>query len=114
MPTRLRVFFGAVKTKRTNAVESKIADYVKKEDQLRKSIFFKICKEIGGLGPRGREPPKGFRLEDATLKSMISEEDASFNCDICGIIFAGRDESEQHLRGEHLEKYKSLFARECF
>ena len=45
---------------------------------------------------------------------MISEEDASFNCDICGIIFAGRDESEQHLRGEHLEKYKSLFARECF
>ena len=45
---------------------------------------------------------------------MISEEDVSFNCDICGIIFAGRDESEQHLRGEHLEKYKSLFARECF
>ena len=84
-------FFGAVKTKRTNTVESKIADYVKKEDQLRKSIFFKICKESGGLGPRGREPPEGFRLEDATLKSMISEEDASFNCDICGINFAGRD-----------------------
>ena len=31
-------FFGAVKTKRTNTVESKIADYVKKEDQLRKPI----------------------------------------------------------------------------
>ena len=75
-------FFGAVKTKRTNAVESKIADYVKKEDQLRKSIFFKICKESGGQGPRRREPPSGFRLEDATLKSMISEEGASFNCDI--------------------------------
>ena len=30
------------------------------------------------------------------------------------MIFAGRDESEQHLRGEHLEEYKSLFARECF
>ena len=29
-------FFGAVKTKRTNTVEFKIADYVKKEDQLRK------------------------------------------------------------------------------
>ena len=30
------------------------------------------------------------------------------------MIFAGRDESEQHLRGEHFEEYKSLFARECF
>ena len=82
MPTRLRVFFGAVKTKRSNTVESKIANYVKKEDQLRKSIFFKICKESGGQEPRRREPPSGFRLEDATLKSMISEEGASFNCDI--------------------------------
>ena len=42
-------FFGAVKTKRSNTVKSKIADYVKK-DQLRKLIFFfKICKESGGL-----------------------------------------------------------------
>ena len=32
-------FFGAVKTKRSNTVKSKIADYVKK-DQLRKLIFF--------------------------------------------------------------------------
>ena len=46
--------------------------------------------------PRRREPPSGFRLEDATLKSMISEEGASFNCDIDRMIFAGRDESEQH------------------
>merc|ERR1712240_488872 len=76
--------------------------------------FFKICKESGGQGPRRREPPSGFRLEDATLKSMISEEGASFNCDIDRMIFAGRDESEQHLRGEHFEEYKSLFARECF
>ena len=30
------------------------------------------------------------------------------------MIFAGRDESEQHLRGEHFKEYKSLFARECF
>ena len=30
------------------------------------------------------------------------------------MIFAGRDESEQHLPGEHFEEYKSLFARECF
>ena len=26
----------------------------------------------------------------------------------------GRDESEEHLLGEHLEGYKSLFAKECF
>ena len=32
-------FFGAVKTKRSNTVKSKISDYVKK-DQLRKLIFF--------------------------------------------------------------------------
>ena len=30
------------------------------------------------------------------------------------MIFAGRDESEQHLRGEDFEEYKLLFARECF
>ena len=42
-------FFGALKTKRSNTVKSKIADYVKK-DQLRRLIFFfKICKESGGL-----------------------------------------------------------------
>ena len=32
-------FFGAVKTKRSNTVKSKIAEYVKK-DQLRKLTFF--------------------------------------------------------------------------
>ena len=70
MPTRLRVFFGAVKTKRSNTVKSKIANYVKKEDQLRKSIFSKSARKVV------------VRLENATLKSMISEEGASFNCDI--------------------------------
>ena len=35
-------------------------------------------------------------------------------CDICGMILEGRDESEEHLLGEHLEGYKSLFAKECF
>ena len=39
-------FFGAVKTKRTNTVEFKIADYVKKEDQLRKSIFSKSARKV--------------------------------------------------------------------
>ena len=33
-------FFGAVKTKRSNTVKSKIANYVKKEDQLLESRFF--------------------------------------------------------------------------
>ena len=39
-------FFGAVKTKRSNTVKSKIANYVKKEDQLRKSIFSKSARKV--------------------------------------------------------------------
>ena len=46
-------FFGAVKTKRTNTVESKIADYVKKEDQLRKSIFSKSARKVVVRDPEG-------------------------------------------------------------
>ena len=34
-----------------------------------------ICKENGGQGLRGREPSLSFKLEDVTLKSLISEED---------------------------------------
>ena len=45
---------------------------------------------------------------------MISDEDATFNCDIFGMILKGQEESEEHLRGEHLEGYKSVFAKECF
>ena len=30
------------------------------------------------------------------------------------MILEGRDESEEHLLGEHLEGYKSVFAKECF
>ena len=45
---------------------------------------------------------------------MISDEYATFNCDICGMILKGQEESEEHLRGEHLEGYKSVFAKECF
>ena len=44
-------FFGAVKTKRTNTVESKIADYVKKEDQLRK--FSKSARKVVVWDPEG-------------------------------------------------------------
>ena len=42
---------------------------------------------------------------------MISEEDDTLNCDICGMILEGQDESEEHLRGDYLEGYKSLFAK---
>ena len=52
MPTRLRVFFGAVKT-RSNTVKSKIANYVKKEDQLRKSIFSKSARKVVVRDPEG-------------------------------------------------------------
>ena len=30
------------------------------------------------------------------------------------MILETRDETEEHLPGEHLEGYKSLFAKECF
>ena len=46
-------FFGAVKTKRSNTVESKIANYVKKEDQLRKSIFSKSARKVVVRDPEG-------------------------------------------------------------
>ena len=78
-----------------------------------KMYFFKICKESGGEGVRGRAPPLSFKLKDVTLKGMISEKDSNFNCDICGTILLGRDESERHLRSEHFKEYKSLFAKEC-
>ena len=61
-------FFGALKTKRTKTIQTKMADFVQKEDQLRKCIFFKICKESGGEGVRGRAPPLSFKLKDVTLK----------------------------------------------
>ena len=46
-------FFGAVKTKRSNTVKSKIANYVKKEDQLRKSIFSKSARKVVVRDPEG-------------------------------------------------------------
>ena len=104
-------FFGALKTKRTKTIQTKMADFVQKEDQLRTCIFFKICKEKGGEGVRRRASPLSFKLKDVTLKGMISEKDS--RCDICGTILLGRDESERHLRSEHFKEYKSLCAKEC-
>ena len=50
---KVACFFGAVKTKRTNTVESKIADYVKK-DQLRKLTFFsKSARKVVVRDPEG-------------------------------------------------------------
>ena len=46
-------FFCAVKTKRSNTVKSKIANYVKKEDQLRKSIFSKSARKVVVRDPEG-------------------------------------------------------------
>ena len=46
-------FFGAVKTKRLATVKSKISDYVKKEDQLRKSIFSKSARKVVVRDPEG-------------------------------------------------------------
>ena len=63
-------FFGALKTKRTKTIQTKMADFVQKEDQLRKCIFFKICKESVGEGVRGRAPPLSFKLKDVTLKGI--------------------------------------------
>ena len=45
--------FGAVNTKRSNTVKSKIANYVKKEDQLRKSIFSKSARKVVVRDPEG-------------------------------------------------------------
>ena len=45
---------------------------------------------------------------------MFSDEYATLNCDICGMILEGQEGSEEHLRGEHLEGNKLLFAKECF
>ena len=62
-------FFGAVKTKRTNTVESKIADYVKKEDQLRKSIFSKSARKVVVWDPEGESLPKVSGLKMLPLKA---------------------------------------------
>ena len=64
-------FFGALKTKRTKTIQTKMADFVQKEDQLRKCIFFKICKESGGEGVRehmGREDV--FRRKKYTIPKL--------------------------------------------
>ena len=106
-------FFGELQTKRPNTVKSKLAEFLKKEDQLRKCVLFKIMRERGGEGPRGRSPPSNFELKDITFGGFIDEKNFSFHCNICGTTLTGRNESEKHLRTDHFESYKSLFAKEC-
>ena len=106
-------FFGKLQTKRPNTVKSKLAEFLKKEDQLRKCVLFKIMRERGGEGPRGRSPPSNFELKDITFGGFIDEKNFSFHCNICGTTLTGRNESEKHLRTDHFESYKSLFAKEC-
>ena len=67
-------FFGELQTKRPNTVKSKLAEFLKKEDQLRKCVLFKIMRERGGEGPRGRSPPSNFKLEDITFGGFIDEK----------------------------------------
>ena len=106
-------FFGELQTKRPNTVKSKLIEFLKKEDQLRKCVLFKIMRERGGEGPRGRSPPSNFELKDITFGGFIDEKNFSFQCNICGTTLPGRNESEKHLRTDHFESYKSLFAKEC-
>ena len=89
-------FFGELQTKRPNTVKSKLAEFLKKEDQLRKCVLFKIMRERGGEGPRGRSPPSNFELKDITFGSFIDEKNFSFHCNICGTTLTGRNESEKH------------------
>ena len=106
-------FFGELQTKRPNTVKSKLAEFLKKEDQLRKCVLFKIMRERGGEGPRGRSAPSNFKLKDIIFGGFIDEKNFSFQCNICGTTLTGRNESEKHLRTDHFESYKSLFAKEC-
>ena len=46
-------FFGELQTKRPNTVKSKLAEFLKKEDQLRKCVLFKIMRERGGFAGLG-------------------------------------------------------------
>ena len=105
--------FGELQTKRPNTVKSKLAEFLKKEDQLRKCVLFKIMRERGGEGPRGRSAPSNFKLKDIIFGGFIDEKNFSFQCNICGTTLTRQNESEKHLRTDHFESYKSLFAKEC-
>ena len=50
-------FFGALKTKRTKTIQTKMADFVQKEDQLRKCIFSKSAKKVGARESEGERHP---------------------------------------------------------
>jgi hypothetical protein len=91
---------------RPNTVKSKLAEFLKKEDQLRKCVLFKT-RERGGEGPRGRSPPSNFKLKEITFGGFIDEKNFSFHCNICGTTLTGRNESEKHLRTDHFESHKS-------
>ena len=73
-------FFGELQTKRPNTVKSKLAEFLKKEDQLRKCVLFKIMRERGGEGPRGRSAPSNFKLKDIIFGGFIDEKNFSFQC----------------------------------
>ena len=108
-------FFGFLKTKRIETVKVKLADFVKKEHNLRQKIRFQIMKAQKGEGPRGRNPPSSFELKDVTLNGFISiiSRESEFKCEICGTLLLGKRTCENHLRSEHFKEFKSLVAKEC-
>ena len=65
-------FFGELQTKRPNTVKSKLAEFLKKEDQLRKCVLFKIMRERGGEGPEDdrRHPSSNLKISTSEVSSM--------------------------------------------
>ena len=65
-------FFGELQSKRPNTIKSKIAVFVKKEDQLRKCVLFKIMRERGGEGPEEdrRHPSSNLKISPSEVSSM--------------------------------------------
>lgn len=110
-------FFGVVKTTRLQTVQSKIAEFVKREHSMRQTLSFQIMRTHNGEGPRGRNPPLSFRLKDVSLNGFISvingERESEVKCEICGTLLLGKDNCEKHLRNVHFKQFKSLFAKEC-
>ena len=65
-------FFGELQTKRPNTVKSKLAEFLKKEDQLRKCVLFKIMRERGGRNPEEdrRHPTSNLKISPSAVSSM--------------------------------------------
>ena len=63
---------GSMKSMRAKTVKTKLDEFVQSESSMRKTLGFQIMRALGGVGPRGRNPPLNFRLNDVTLNGFIS------------------------------------------